>query len=66
MISPKPYSVFLTCSECRERTEVEVTPYVPAYTSGRFEDCHPAEGGFIEPNTCACGQEFSYEEASRK
>ena len=66
MILAKPYSVFLTCKECGELTQVEVIPYVPAYTSGRFEDCYPAEGGFIDPSTCPCGAELSYEEELRQ
>lgn len=32
--------------------EADVSPIVPAYTSGLPEDCYPAEGGEVEVNVC--------------
>lgn len=34
--------------------EVDVTPYQPAYTTGRPEDCFPEEGGEIDVISLIC------------
>lgn len=53
----KPTEITWTCPHCERDTPVTAHPYVPARVWGRPEDCHPAEGGDIEPDLCEhCGR----------
>jgi hypothetical protein len=41
-----------SCPSCNAEFDVEVTPYIPARTYGDPSNCHPAEGGDVEPSHC--------------
>ena len=57
----KPISLFYTCKneDCAKEFTLLCHPYVPAKIYGPPENCHPEEGGEIEPEECPfCGQEI--------
>lgn len=54
--------LFYTCPKCQEETEIDVAPMIPAKTWGPPENCHPAEGGEIDPDECPkCGVKWDEE-----
>ena len=60
-----------TCPECEKETELRVYPIIPAKLYGPPENCHPEEGGEVEPEECQhCGhkidQGLAYEQAVEK
>jgi DNA-directed RNA polymerase subunit RPC12/RpoP len=41
-----------TCQKCDHEFDVDVSPIIPAKIYGPPEDCHPEEGGEIDPDEC--------------
>ena len=52
------------CHDCGEEFEISVSPIIPAKLHGRPEDCHPEEGGDVDPAECPdCGTEVDHQQA---
>lgn len=51
-----------TCPNCEKDQEIEVIFSIPAQTYGPPENCYPAEGGYIDPDSCNCGLKFNFDE----
>jgi len=45
-------TLFYTCKKCNFEIELEVTPIIPAVTSGPTECCSPEEGGEVDYEYC--------------
>ena len=54
-----PMTIKYRCDKCEHENTVRVYPIIPGKYSGPPEDCYPAEGGEIDPDSCEfCGAEI--------
>lgn len=60
-------TMFYTCPDCGEESEVEVTPFISGKTWGPPESCYPDEGGEVEPEACPhCGIKWDTTKISKQ